>query len=85
MKKPIITCLFAFISAIAFAQPTANKPIVDKIVGQVGDKIILMSEIESFYLNNCKRRSAGRLSLPGDAGIGYPKLMLIRLQKIVLK
>ncbi|HRF76065.1 MAG TPA: peptidylprolyl isomerase [Chitinophagales bacterium] len=55
MKKPIITCLLVFISAIAFAQPTANKPIVDKIVGQVGDKIILMSEIESFYFEQLQK------------------------------
>jgi len=55
MKNIIITALFLSVSAVLFAQPINNKPVVDKIVGQVGGKIILMSEIESFYYEELQK------------------------------
>lgn len=55
MKKVVITALLISVYAVIFAQPVGNKPLVDKIVGQVGDKIILASEIESFYYEELQK------------------------------
>ena len=43
MKK-IVIVIAMLLPIAAFAQP-----VVDKIVAQVGDKIVLMSEVESYY------------------------------------
>jgi peptidyl-prolyl cis-trans isomerase SurA len=55
MKNILIAILLLTISAAVFAQPGNNKPVIDKIAGQVGDKIILMSEIESFYFEELQK------------------------------
>ncbi len=50
MKK-----LFFLLLAISFRISSFAQPVIDKIVGQVGDKIILMSEIESFYYEEVQK------------------------------
>jgi peptidyl-prolyl cis-trans isomerase SurA len=82
MKNIITTLLFVLTTAMVFAQKTTDKPVVDKIVGQVGDKIILLSEIESFYYEQLQK---------GDVPADYrcqvmqelitQKLMLIQAAK----
>lgn len=50
MKKIFFLLLTITLSVAGFGQP-----LIDKIVGQVGDKIILMSEIESFYYEELQK------------------------------
>ena len=50
MKK-----VFFLLLAITLASSSFAQPLIDKIVGQVGDKIILMSEIESFYYEELQK------------------------------
>lgn len=76
MKKLLIV-IALLLPAAGFAQP-----VVDKIVAQVGDKIILMSEVESYYYDALQQ---------GDVPDDYrclilqelitQKLMLIQAQK----
>ena len=77
MKK-----VFFLLLAITLASSSFAQPLIDKIVGQVGDKIILMSEIESFYYEELQK---------GDVAEDYrcrimqelitQKLMLIQAAK----
>ncbi|MBK7441795.1 MAG: peptidylprolyl isomerase [Chitinophagales bacterium] len=55
MKKTVFTTLLTVIGITLFAQTGTDKPVIDKIVGQVGDKIILMSEVESFYFEQLQK------------------------------
>lgn len=56
MKQVIILLIFSFGAAAALAQP--QKVVADKVVGIVGDKIILKSEITNEILDRQRRNEA---------------------------
>jgi peptidyl-prolyl cis-trans isomerase SurA len=56
MKQIIILLIFSFSAVAAFAQP--QKVVADKVIGIVGDKIILKSEITNEILDRQRRNEA---------------------------
>ena len=69
--KLIITAMLLFSAAIVFAQP--KKIVADKIIGMVGDRIVLKSDIDN-QIADAKRQE---VDLPLDANC---YLMQSRLQ-----
>lgn len=61
MRHSFLVCFFLMISAFCYAQP--KKVVADKIIGVVGDRIILKSDVEN-QLADAKRQD---VELPPDA------------------
>ena len=56
MRQIILSTIFLLSAAVVFAQP--QKVVADKVVGIVGDKIILKSEITNEILDRQRRNEA---------------------------
>jgi peptidyl-prolyl cis-trans isomerase SurA len=74
MMKKICTFAFVLISSIAFAQP--QKVVADKIVAQVGNKIILRSDI--FNAINDYKSSGEEANLPPNPECAFLEGQLIQ-------
>jgi len=74
MKKSVLLAFAAIVTVSAFAQ-TQNKVVADKIIAQVGDHIILKSNIDGDILYY--RYQAGAQSLPPDIDCGLLKQQII--------
>ena len=69
--KFIITAMLLFTTAIVFAQP--KKIVADKIIGMVGDRIVLKSDIDN-QIADAKRQE---VDLPVDANCYLMQQLII--------
>ena len=60
--KNIFTVLALFIAGAVFAQGQAHKIVVDKIIGVVGDRIILQSDVMHWLM--LRGRASNCLQMP---------------------
>lgn len=75
MKKSVLLAFAAIVTASAFAQTSQNKVLVDKIIAQIGDRIILKSDVDRDLMY--ARSQAGDVALPPNIDCESVKQQII--------